>query len=43
MEFTPQQQQYLNEMQTNIRHAMDELQTQIDELREQLKKEQDNG
>ncbi len=37
--FTPQQQQELNNIQANIRAAMDDLQTQIDELREQLKEQ----
>ncbi len=37
MEFTPQQQRYLNEVQANIRKAMDELQEQIDHLTQKLK------
>ena len=37
--FTPAQQRELNEVQANIKAAMDNLQKQIDELREQLKEQ----
>lgn len=33
--FTPEQQTYLNEVQENIRAAMQELQEQIDKLKEE--------
>lgn len=41
--FTPQQQQELNTIQANIRAAMDDLQTQIDELREELQKQKEHN
>ncbi len=38
--FTPQQQQELNNIQANIKAAMDDLQRQVDELKQQLKEQQ---
>lgn len=40
--FTPAQQKELNEVQANIKAAMDDLQAQIDQLKQQLK-EHDHG
>ena len=34
--FTPEQQTYLNEVQTNIRAAMDALQKELNDLRPQV-------
>jgi ribosome-associated translation inhibitor RaiA len=40
--FTPSQQRELNQVQANIKAAMDDLQKQIDQLKQQLK-EHDHG
>jgi hypothetical protein len=37
--FTPSQQQELNNIQRNIKAAMDDLQRQVDELKQQLKEQ----